>query len=160
MGFSRPEYWSGLPLPSPGHFPNPAIKSGFPALQVDSLSSEPPGLVQELGYHLAILNKMNEVVCQFKDKLCLSPFSSEISLPWISTRARQDRPPEETRPAVIPWRVISCFVQAWMERQSVFPKLINECVLQEILDLLETWLRPLFLSQGPREQEPRPYRHN
>ena len=81
MGFSRPEYWSGLPLPSPGHFPNPAIKSGFPALQVDSLSSEPPGLVQELGYHLAILNKMNEVVCQFKDKLCLSPFSSEISLP-------------------------------------------------------------------------------
>ena len=49
MGFSRPEYRSGLPLPSPGHLPNPGTKSGFPALQADSLSSEPPGLVQELG---------------------------------------------------------------------------------------------------------------
>ena len=43
MGFSRPEYRSGLPLPSPGHLPNPGTKSGFPALQADSLSSEPTG---------------------------------------------------------------------------------------------------------------------
>ena len=109
-------------------------------------------------YHFAVLNKMNEVVCQFKDKLCLSPFSSETSLPWISTRVRQDLRPEETRPVVTPWRISSCFVQLWMERQIVFPKLINECVLWEILDL--PGLRTLFLSQGPRQQEPRPYRHN
>ena len=36
MGFSRQEYWSGLPLPSPGDFPNPGIEPMFPAL-VDSL---------------------------------------------------------------------------------------------------------------------------
>ena len=30
------------PFPSPGHLPNPGIKPGFPALQADSLSSEPP----------------------------------------------------------------------------------------------------------------------
>ena len=40
MGFSRQEYWSGLPFPSPGALLNPGIKSGFPALQADSLPSE------------------------------------------------------------------------------------------------------------------------
>ena len=43
MGFSRQEYWSGLPFPSPGHLPEPGIEPGSPALQADSLVSEPPG---------------------------------------------------------------------------------------------------------------------
>ena len=43
VGFSRQEYWSGLPFPSPGDLPNPGIKSGSPALQADALPSEPPG---------------------------------------------------------------------------------------------------------------------
>jgi len=42
MEFSRQEYWSGLPFPSPGDLPNPGIKPGSPALQADSLLSEPP----------------------------------------------------------------------------------------------------------------------
>ena len=42
-GFSRQEYWSGLPCPLPGDLPNPGVKSRYPALQVDSLLSEPPG---------------------------------------------------------------------------------------------------------------------
>ena len=42
MGFSRQEYWSGLPFPSPGDLPDPGIKPGSPALQADALSSEPP----------------------------------------------------------------------------------------------------------------------
>jgi len=37
MEFSRQEYWSVLPFPSPGDLPNPGIKSMSPALQVDSL---------------------------------------------------------------------------------------------------------------------------
>ena len=41
--FSRQEYWSGLPFPSPEDLPNPGIKPGSPALQADALSSEPPG---------------------------------------------------------------------------------------------------------------------
>ena len=41
--FSRQEYWSGLPFPSPGYLPNPGIEPGFPALQADALPSEPPG---------------------------------------------------------------------------------------------------------------------
>ena len=43
MGFSRQEYWSGLPLPSPGDLPDPGIEPGSPALQADALTSEPPG---------------------------------------------------------------------------------------------------------------------
>ena len=41
--FSRPEYWSGQPFPSPGDLPDPAIKPGFSALQADSLPAEPQG---------------------------------------------------------------------------------------------------------------------
>ena len=43
MGFSRQEYWSGLPFPSPGDLPDPGIEPGSPALQTDALPSEPPG---------------------------------------------------------------------------------------------------------------------
>ena len=42
VGFSRREYWSGLPFPPSGDLPDPGIKSGSPALQPDSLLSEPP----------------------------------------------------------------------------------------------------------------------
>jgi len=44
MGFSRQEYWSGLPFPSSGDLPNPGIKPASPAWQADSLLFEPPGL--------------------------------------------------------------------------------------------------------------------
>ena len=43
MEFSRQEYWSGLPFPSPGDLPNPGIKPGSPTSQADTLPSEPPG---------------------------------------------------------------------------------------------------------------------
>ena len=43
MEFSRQEHWSGLPFPSPGYLSDPGIKARSPALQADSLLSEPPG---------------------------------------------------------------------------------------------------------------------
>ena len=43
MGFSRQEYWSGLPLPSPGDLPDLGIGPRSPALQADALPSKPPG---------------------------------------------------------------------------------------------------------------------
>ena len=43
MGFSRQEYWSGLQFPSPGDLPDPGIKPAPPALQVNSLPTEPSG---------------------------------------------------------------------------------------------------------------------
>ena len=57
-GFSRQEYWNGLPCPSPGDLPSLGIEPWSPALQVDSLLSEPPGkpeVVISLFYLLLLL---------------------------------------------------------------------------------------------------------
>ena len=43
IGFSRQEYWSGLPFPSPGDLPDPGIEPRSPALEADALTSEPSG---------------------------------------------------------------------------------------------------------------------
>ena len=43
MEFSRQEYWSGLPFPSPGDLPDPGIEARSPTLWTDALPSEPPG---------------------------------------------------------------------------------------------------------------------
>ena len=43
MEFSKQEYWSGLPLPSPGELPQPGIKPTFPALAEGFFTTEPPG---------------------------------------------------------------------------------------------------------------------
>ena len=64
MGFSRQDTGVGLPCPPPGDLPNPGIEPRSPALQVDSLTSEPPGgatntLTQALEYYSAI--KKNEI---------------------------------------------------------------------------------------------------
>ena len=50
MEFSRQEYWSGLPFPSPGDLPNPGIEPespASPALQVDSLLTGSPGTITQ-----------------------------------------------------------------------------------------------------------------
>ena len=53
LGFSRQEYWSGLPFPSPGDLANPGIEPRAPALQVESLPSGPPGKPPSSLYQLA-----------------------------------------------------------------------------------------------------------
>ena len=49
VGFSRQEYLSGLPFPSPEYLPNPGIEPRSPALQADALTSEAPGKPEILG---------------------------------------------------------------------------------------------------------------
>ena len=49
MKFSRPEYWSGYPFPSPGDIPNPGIEPRSPVLQADPLPAEPPGKPKNAG---------------------------------------------------------------------------------------------------------------
>ena len=58
MGFSRQEYLSGLPFPSPGDLPDPEVKPRSPALQADSLPSEPPGR--------PLVSKVSFNYCNFK----------------------------------------------------------------------------------------------
>ena len=78
MGFSRQEYWSGLPLPSPGDFPDPRIKPRSPAWQEDSLPSEPPG--KTINFKILKRRKMYDhsglVVKEVKDSDLLPPGKS------------------------------------------------------------------------------------
>ena len=66
MEFSRPEYWSGWPFPSPGDLHNPGIKPRSRTLQADSLPAEPPGKPQMaesllfIKYHLQLKAKYVE----------------------------------------------------------------------------------------------------
>ena len=69
MGFSRREYWSGLPFHSPGDLPNPGIEPGCPVLQADSLPSEPRG--KPLGVDRVSAFKelnINNIKIQARDK--------------------------------------------------------------------------------------------
>ena len=64
MGFSRPQYRSGLPGPLPGDLPNPGIEPTSlrsPALQVNSLPSEPPGKLTHKIMHFFIFSKKTSV---------------------------------------------------------------------------------------------------
>ena len=89
MEFSRQEYWSGLPFPSPGDLPNPGIEPGSPALQADALPSEPPGKPKTKSRDLP--KTCYEL--QVELVLCLGDIDLErcscLLTPWISTRLAQ-----------------------------------------------------------------------
>ena len=59
MGFSRQEYWSGLPFLSPGDLPDLGIEPGSPALQADALTSKPEVISS---YHLSSQSNIQSVV--------------------------------------------------------------------------------------------------
>ena len=77
MGFSRQEYWSGLPFPSPGDLPDPGIRPGSPALEADALTSEPPGKCCSMLFNLRkyfYISTGNYVIhhpsnCQWKEMI-------------------------------------------------------------------------------------------
>ena len=76
MGFPKQEYWSGLPFPAPGDLPNPGVKPRFPALQVDSLATEPPRAYTSLttlaGNHLltCVSAKLDYNLPESLDSVC------------------------------------------------------------------------------------------
>ena len=56
MGFSRQEYWSGLPCPPPGDLPSPEIKPASPALAGRFFTTEPPGKLSSFREELLTIN--------------------------------------------------------------------------------------------------------
>ena len=63
MEFSRQEYWSGLPFPSPEDLPNPGIEPGSPTQQADALPSEPPGkLISHIIFGTYLYKKYSEKI--------------------------------------------------------------------------------------------------
>ena len=77
MGFSRQEYWSGLPFPSPGDLPDPGIEPRSPTLQADALTSAPPG---KPGVYKVPLNSgVIRSHCSCKSHQCVSESESEVT---------------------------------------------------------------------------------
>ena len=65
IGFSRQEYWSGWPFPSPGDLPNPGIKPGSPTLQTDALPFEPPGKLNPNERQCQKMFKLSHICAHF-----------------------------------------------------------------------------------------------
>ena len=63
MGFSRQEYWSGVPFPSPGDLPHPGTNPRSPALQADALPSEPPEKPTNSVGGFPLLHTLSSIYC-------------------------------------------------------------------------------------------------
>ena len=70
MGFSKQEYWSGLPFPSPGDRPNLGIQPRSPTLLADALTSEPPGKPDTYGIKVNISTSLNCAIQDIKYSVC------------------------------------------------------------------------------------------
>ena len=82
MRFSRQEYWNGLSCPPPGDLPDPGIKPGSPALQADSLLSEPAG--KPVSPYIEILTV--ERISNGKISVCEGELSLAVSLLYYYPR--------------------------------------------------------------------------
>ena len=80
MGFSRQECWSGLPFLSPGDLPNPGIKPGSPALQADTLPSEPPLLPKYIAKTMYII--LTKIAMWQISKIIKKKSMVELGLEW------------------------------------------------------------------------------
>ena len=89
MGFSRQEYWSGLPFISPEDLPNPEIKPGSPALQADALPFEPPGKIYMISLHQTLFSMVRLKAFPLrsgrKQGYSLSPLLFNIVLEVLAT---------------------------------------------------------------------------
>ena len=66
MEFSRQEYWSGVPFPSPGDLPDPGIEPWSPTFQTDALTCEPPGKENWTEWSLKDKNQCLIAACRQK----------------------------------------------------------------------------------------------
>ena len=88
--FSRQEYWSGLPFPSPGDLPNPGIEPGSASLKVDSSPFESPGKIHQgrASFRHPIYNKLNVACLQTWQCLCaLCPMCIPVRISCVYIHA-------------------------------------------------------------------------
>ena len=102
MGFSRQEYWSGSPFPSPGDLPDPGIEPWSPAPQADSLLSELPGkpsayTVRDVNYISTKLEgKKNRTKVKFTFDLQSKASDLQGSSPWGGKFKKRNRSENDT----------------------------------------------------------------
>ena len=91
MGFPRQEYWSGLPCPLPGDLLDPRIKSRCPALQPESLPSEPPGKDTKNSDN-TIKKDISQIHMHIADSLCCT---AETNTLYSNNKIRNNLPPKK-----------------------------------------------------------------
>ena len=91
IGFSRKEYWSGLPFPSPGDLPNPGIEPRSPALHADSLPTK--SILKEISPGISLEGMMLKLKLQYFGYLMRRVDSLEktLMLGGIGGRRRRGR---------------------------------------------------------------------
>ena len=88
MGFSRQEYWSEAPFPSPGNLPDPRVKPRSPQFQEDSLPSEPPGkpMIQRRVFdtrqQFSIFFKQQSITVRVEPLISLASYLSSPVVIW------------------------------------------------------------------------------
>ena len=82
MDFSREEYWSGLPFPSPGDLPDPGIKPRSPALRVDPLPTEPPGKPEATCFNLVANKNIQRQEATLENNAC-AHYLDYSDDPWM-----------------------------------------------------------------------------
>ena len=147
MGFSRQEYWS---FPSPGDLPNPGIQPRSPALQADSLPSEPPGKPMKTGVgSLSLLQGIfpnqgsNPGLLHCRQILYqLSHWGSPRRLEWVAYPFSSGSARPRNRTGVF-W-IAGGFFTSWVTR-ALFPVLYNKTLLlvaylfKVIIDILHAF---------------------
>ena len=101
MGFSRQEYWSGVPFPSPEDLSKPGIEPKSPTLQADSLPSEPPGKPQP-GADL-IQNFVHYHSSRPRDRTQVSHIAGRHLTVWIWRVSKSDFQFENSRVSHLAW---------------------------------------------------------
>ena len=91
MGFSRKEYWSGLPFSSPGDFPDPGIEPRSPALQADALTSEPPKWHQIISIRIIFCSSHNKILQKISTEKSQELWNSLVYITSLITIAEEIR---------------------------------------------------------------------
>ena len=121
MGFSRQEYWSRLPFPSPGDIPDPGIEPWSPALQTDSLPSEPQCV---FSINLRKDYKMLKIRIFFR--LSRLTWSGSPVTAWLTLQSGKGA--------------------SWSTRWATWPALLEACLHWGQMMLLKEWPNTTFSS--------------
>ena len=119
MGFSRQEYWSRLPFPSPGDIPDPGIEPWSPALQMDSLPSEP-----QCSFSINLRKDYKMLKISIIFRLLRLTWSGSPVTGWLTSQSGKGA--------------------SWNTRWATWPALLEACLHSGQTTLLKEWPNTTF----------------
>ena len=165
MGFSRQEYWSGLPFPPPEDLPDPGTKPRSPALQADFLPSDPPGKPNFILEYCCLVAQSCLALCDPKScstpgfpVLHYLPEFAQTHVHWLEDAIQPSHPLSPSSPPVLNLSQSGSFPMNWLFASgsqnfrvsaSVLPMNVQGCFplgLTGLISLLSKGLSRVFSS--------------